>query len=202
MAPRNLAVHILYGIPCAGKSTSAVQLAYRRNIRTVIHTDYVREVQKCLAPSEQAPALAKVTHNAWELYGAATRQNVVMGFLTHVEAVAVGVRIVVRKLVRDGFDAVIEGAHFHSGIIENLRITNREADVQATLLVVGTAEELRKRVCRKENARAQGAEPKRWQDNITAMLTIQDYLISDARDHGIHVATGDELERRLWTQIG
>lgn len=201
MAPRNLVLHILYGIPCAGKSTAAIQLAYRRNIRTVIHTDYVREIQRGFTTPEQDPVLAKVTHNAWELYGSASRQNVVMGFLNHTEIVAAGIRMATRKLIRDGFDAVIEGAHFHSGIIEDLRTTNTDADVQATLLVVRTAKELHRRVREKESARAQGAERKRWRESIPAMLTIQEYLISDARDHGINVTTEDELECGLWTQI-
>jgi len=192
MTAHNITIHVLYGIPCAGKSTAAVQLAYRRNIRTVIHTDYIREVQRGLTAPEQAPALAKVTHNAWELYGPPTRQNIVTGFLSHAEEVAVGIRVVARKLVSDGFDAVVEGSHFHSGIIEDLCVTNSYADIQATLLVVRTAEELRHRAADKEKGRAHGSERKRWQEHIPVMLTIQEYLISDARGHGIRIVAGDE----------
>lgn len=79
-----------------------------------------------------------------------------------MEEVAVGIRTVVRKLVSDGFDAVIEGAHFHSGIIEDLRVTNGDAEVQATLLIVRTVEELRQLVNDKEGRRAQRADRKRW----------------------------------------
>jgi 2-phosphoglycerate kinase len=118
----------------------------------------------------------------------------VTGFVDHVDEVAAGIRLVVRKLVRDGFDAVIEGAHFHSGIIENLRVTNDGAEIDATLLIVRTAEELRQRVDDKEKRRADGAERKRWNGNIRAMLAIQEYLISDARKHGIRIVTGMDGE--------
>jgi len=198
MASHNVTIHVLYGIPCVGKSTAAIELAYRWNIRTVIHTDYIREVQRGYVSPEQAPALAKVTHNAWELYGSPTRQNIVSGFLDHVAEVAAGTRIVVRKLVRDGFDAMVEGAHFHSGIIADLR-SWEGAEIRPTLLTVRSADELVQRVKDKEERRAQGSEPKRWNENISAMLTIQDHLISDARTHDIRVVAGDEW-RASWTQ--
>ncbi|MGH3972395.1 MAG: hypothetical protein ACRDS9_03590 [Pseudonocardiaceae bacterium] len=200
MAAHNVALHILYGIPCVGKSTAAVEFAYHRNIRTVIHTDYVREVQRVFVSPEQAPALAKVTHNAWELYGPPTRPNIEAGFVDHVKEVAVGIRTVVRKLVSDGFDAVVEGAHFHGGIIEELRVANSNAQVHATLLIVRTVEELRQRVNGKERRRAQGAVRKRWQKNVPIMLAIQDFLVSDARTHSICVATANEW-RRSWTPV-
>ncbi len=192
MTAHNFALHILYGIPCVGKSTAAIEFAYRRNIRTVIHTDYVREVQRGVVSPEHDSALAKVTHNAWELHGPPTRPNIEAGFLDHVREVAVGIRAVVRKLVSDGFDAVIEGAHFHSSIIEELRAANGDAEVQATLLIVGTAEQLRQQVNDKEGRRTQGAVRKLWQENVPVMLAIQDFLISDARTHDIPVATADE----------
>lgn len=200
MPAHNVALHIVYGIPCVGKSTAAVEFAYHRNIRTVIHTDYVREVQRRFVPPELAPALAAVTHNAWELHGPPTSPNIEAGFVDHVKEVAVGIRTVARKLVSDGFDAVIEGAHFHGGIIEDLRVRNGDAEVPATLLIVRTAEELRQRVNDKEGRRAQGADRKRWQEKVPAMLTIQDFLISDARAHGIPAVTVDEW-RSSWIPI-
>lgn len=187
-----MALHILYGIPCVGKSTTAIEFAYRRHIRTVIHTDYVREVQRSFISPEQAPALAKVTHDAWELYGPPTRPNIEAGFVDHVKEVAVGIGTVVRKLVSDGFDAVIEGAHFHSTVINELRAVNGDAEIHPTLLVVGTAEELRQRVKDKEGSCVQAAAQKRWHENVPIMLAIQDFLVADAQSHGICVTTTDE----------
>jgi len=200
MTRRNVVLHIVYGIPCVGKSTAAVELAHHRRISTVIHTDYIREVQRVFVAPKQAPALAKVTHTAWELYGRPTRCNIEAGFLDHLNDVAVGINAVAMKVVSDGFDAVIEGAHFHGGIIEAVRAANRNAEVRATLLIVRSAEELRRRVNDKERRRAQGSARKPWQENFPIMLAIQDFLISDARTHGIRTATADEW-RRSWKPV-
>ncbi|MFD2415718.1 hypothetical protein [Amycolatopsis pigmentata] len=163
----------------------------------MIHTDYIREMQRGFVTPEQVPALHKVSHNAWELHGSPTEENVVAGFVEHANAVARGVRIVIGKLGRDGFDAMVEGAHFHSGIIDDIRAENVDTDVQPTLLTVSTADELRKLINSKEAERAPGGDRKKWRESIPAMLTIQDFLISDAHAHGIRVAVADEW-RSQW----
>ncbi|MEV8440787.1 AAA family ATPase [Actinosynnema sp. NPDC051121] len=183
---------MLYGIPCVGKSTLAVAFAARQSIRTVIQTDYVRELQRQLGPPDQAAALANVTHDAWQRHGPPTQRNIEAGFLDHVEAVAVGIHAVARKVVSDGFDAVIEGAHFHGGLIAQLRRAHTDAEIHPTLLVVGTAEELRRRVRAKEASRGQGAADKQWQERVPIMLALQDFLVADARRHDIPVMTADE----------
>lgn len=201
MTASEVTLHIVYGIPCAGKSTTAVQFAHYRDISTVVNTDYLREVQRAFVSTETAPALVKVTHTAWELHGPPTRSNVEKGFLDHVNEVAPAIRAVTSKLVTDGFDAVMEGVHFHGRIIEELRAANPSSEIRATLLVVKNAEELRQRVSDKEQRRAQGAPRKLWKQHIPIMLTIQQFLISDAHAHGVHVTTADEW-RTSWTPAG
>jgi 2-phosphoglycerate kinase len=197
MPTRKITIHVVYGVLCVGKSTGALALAHHEGIRTVVHTDYLREVQRRYVRSESAPVLAKVTHNAWELYGPPTRENILTGFVDHVTAVSPAIETVAAKLVSDGFDAIIEGAHFYSQIITGLRDMHPEADVSATLLVARTATELRQRAARKVEERAEGTPLHEWTDNIGSMITIQDYLIADARANGIPVATADEW-RDTW----
>lgn len=192
MASRKVKLHVFYGIPCVGKSTTAVHFAYEQGIRTIIHTDYVRELQRSFLPAEQVPVLAKLTHTAWDLYGPPTRANIETGFVEHVRVVAAGVNTIAKKLVSDGFDAVLEGVHFNSAVIEELRATNIGAEITATLLTVGTAEELLKRVEAKGASRAQGAPQKLWRENMQTMLTIQEFLIRDARSHGTRVVEVNE----------
>jgi len=189
MARHDVELHVIYGIPCVGKSTAAIELASRRNIRTVIHTDYVREVQRRFTPTQQAPALAKVTHNAWQLHGPPKRANIETGFLDHVHEVAIGIHAIISKLVSDGFAAVIEGAHFHGALINELRAAHAGAEVHATLLVVNTAEELHQRISDKERQRSGQAIQKHWHERMAVMLKLQDFLISDARAHRIGVST-------------
>lgn len=197
MAHRDVALHILYGIPCVGKSTGAVAFAHANKIRTVIHTDYIREVQRGYVSEEDVPVLSKVTHNAWELYGPPTRENIVAGFVSHAEAVSPAVNMVARKLVDDGFAAVVEGAHFYSRSILKLRNVSSDLRILPTLLIVGSVDDLRQRAIRKGQQRASGVPLNEWQENIPAMLAIQDFLISDATENGIRVCTAEDW-RKSW----
>jgi 2-phosphoglycerate kinase len=62
-----MTLHVIYGIACAGKSTTALRLAADNGVRTIVSTDYLREVQRLYVPAAQSPVLAKVSHTAWEL---------------------------------------------------------------------------------------------------------------------------------------
>ena len=197
MTGRDLKLHILYGVPCVGKSTTAIALAHGAGIRTVVQTDYLREVQRLYVAQDDVPALRKVTHSAWELYGPPTRHNIVRGFVAHVEAVAPAVGTVVAKLTSDGLDAVIEGAHFYGPVIRDLQQANRGANIRATLLVTRTANELRCRITRKMDARADGAVDKLWRTRLPILLAIQRFLIADARTYGIPVRTAYEWRDRV-----
>src|SRR5262245_22000492 len=78
-------LYVFYGIACVGKSTLALRFAYEHTIRTIIHSDSLREVQRMYT---QPPELMKVTHNAWELFGSQSSEHVIQGFIAHVDAVA------------------------------------------------------------------------------------------------------------------
>ncbi|TCO56761.1 AAA family ATPase [Actinocrispum wychmicini] len=193
-------LEVLYGIPCVGKSTMAINLAHQRGIRTVITTDYVREVQRMYVPRNEAPALAMVTHDAWQLFGPPTRSNVERGFLDHVQHVLPGVKAVAAKVVKDGLDAVMEGAHFHSAVINELRDGCPNAQVSPRLLAVDSAAELLRRIASKESRRVSNAPKKQWSDHVDVMMLIQDFLIDDAESQHIPVITEQEWSRQ-WVPV-
>jgi len=180
-----MTLHVLYGIACAGKSATAVRYASENDIRTVIHTDYLREVQRLYVPASQSPALAKVSHSAWELLGDASPENIVAGFISHAEAVFPAVEAVAGKLVRDGLDAVIEGTHFHGSLIARLRQHSAGAAIRPVLLTVAALPQLLGHISRKERQRAPGSEPRNWRASAPALMTIQDFLIADSARHAI-----------------
>jgi 2-phosphoglycerate kinase len=93
-----MTLHVIYGIACAGKSTTALRYASDNGIRTVISTDYLREVQRLSVPADQSPVLAKVSHTAWELAGDPAPGGIIAGFTSHAEAVFPAVAAVAVKL--------------------------------------------------------------------------------------------------------
>ena len=178
-------LHVIYGIACAGKSTTALRLASEHGIRTVISTDYLREVQRLYVPAVQSPVLAKVSHTAWELSGDRTPSGIIAGFTSHAQAVFPAVEAVAARLARDGLDAIIEGCHFHGALIRGLQQHCQGLAVQPVLMTVESLPELLAHIRAKEQQRAPGAQPREWRANAQVLMTIQDFLISDATRHAI-----------------
>jgi 2-phosphoglycerate kinase len=176
---------VFYGIACAGKSTTALRYASENDIRTVIHTDYLREVQRLYVPADHSPALARVSHSAWELFGDASPENIVAGFISHAEAVFPAVQAVAGKLARDGLDAVIEGTHFYGALIARLRQHGNGTAIRPLLLTVAALPQLLDHIADKERRRAPGSEPRNWSASAPALMTIQDFLIADSARHAI-----------------
>jgi 2-phosphoglycerate kinase len=180
-----MTMHVIYGIACAGKSTTALRLAADNGVRTIISTDYLREVQRLYVPAAQSTVLAKVSHTAWELSGDPTPGGIIAGFTSHAEAVFPAVEAVAAKLTRDGLDAVIEGSPFHGALITRLRQHCQDAAVRPVLVTVDSLPQLLDHITGKERQRAPGAEPRGWRANAGVLMTIQDFLISDAACHAI-----------------
>jgi 2-phosphoglycerate kinase len=179
-----MTLHVIYGIACAGKSTTALRYASDHGIRTVISTDYLREVQRLYLSADHSPALARVSHTAWQLTGDPTPGGIIAGFTSHAEAVFPAVEAVAAKLARDGLDAIIEGTHFHGALIERLRGPDVAA-VRPVLVTVDSLPDLLDHIDGKERQRAARSEPRNWRANAQVLITIQDFLIADAARHAI-----------------
>lgn len=190
-------LHVFYGVACTGKSTKALHFAQEHGIRTIIHTDYVREVQRALAAPSKASPLMKVTHNAWELFGERSNENIVRGFTAHVNAVLPALLAVACKLSRDGLDAIIEGVHCHGDAIDRFAQIGG-LTVLPRLLVVTSESRLLDHIRHKEEERSHASEPKTWEDHIKTLMAIQSFLLQDAVQHNIQVIDVDEFQSSNW----
>jgi 2-phosphoglycerate kinase len=171
-------LHVFYGAACTGKSTLALRFAHEHSIRTIIHTDYVREVQKAYVKPPDESLLIKVTHNAWDLFGEPTTENIVKGFTKHVDAVAPALLAVVRKLSRDGFDAIVEGVHCYGDVLD--QFTHIGGLIVLPRLVVIDESRLFDYIQHKEEERSHSGEAKAWKNHINILMHIQEFLLQDA----------------------
>ena len=191
MGTKNKAtLHIFYGVPCTGKSTLALRFAHEHSIRTIIHTDYVREVQRIDAPQAKSP-LMMVTHSAWRLFGEPSADNIIKGFTTHVDAVLPALLAVVQKLSRDGFDAIVEGVHCYGDVLDHYTHIGG-LTVLPRLLVTTNEAKLREHIQHKEEERSFSGEPKEWKDHVKTLMIIQDFLIQDAMQRHIQILCSDK----------
>lgn len=185
------ALHVFYGVACTGKSTLALRFAHDHSIRTIIHTDYVREVQRTFIQQFDESPLMKVTHNAWELFGEPSDEHIVRGFTTHVDAMLPALLAVVQKLSKDGFDAIMEGVHCYGRVLDQF-VHVGGLTVLPRLVVVTSEARLFDHIRCKEKERSRAGEPKAWKDHLRVILTIQDFLMQDAAQRHIQTIFPDE----------
>ncbi len=183
-------VYVFYGVACVGKSTQALHFAHEHAIRTIIHTDYVREVQRACVRQPAGSPLMKVTHTAWELFGEPSAEHIVKGFTTHVDAVTPALLAVAHKLSRDGFDAIVEGVHCYGAVLDQLMQVGGLI-VLPRLLVVPNEWRLWERMQRKEAERSRAGEAKAWKKHISALMTIQAFLLQEATERRIPILCSD-----------
>lgn len=111
---RNPVLIFLGGATGTGKSTLAMELAARLGVRHVISTDIVRETMRSVVSPSFVPGLHDHSFRGVLQGGkqlSDPRERVLAGFAQQAAQVSVGVRAVVKRLLAEGNDAIIEGTH-------------------------------------------------------------------------------------------
>ncbi|NOY28201.1 MAG: hypothetical protein GXP62_20250 [Oligoflexia bacterium] len=102
------------GATGTGKSTLATDLAFRLGIRLASSTDMIRETMRAVLSPEVTPGLHAHSFRGLLEGGellSDPRERVLAGFHQQAAQVAVGIRAVVRRAVREGQHLIIEGTH-------------------------------------------------------------------------------------------
>lgn len=102
------------GATGTGKSTLATDLAFRLGIRLITSTDMVRETMRTVLAPEVVPGLHDHSFRGIVQGGQVLsnpRERVLAGFRQQAEQVAVGIRAVVRRALREGKHMIVEGTH-------------------------------------------------------------------------------------------
>jgi hypothetical protein len=89
------------------------------------------------------------------------------------------------QLTVTALEAVIEGSPFHGALIARLAQHCQDAAVHPVLVTVDSLPQLLDHITDKEQQRAPGAEPRGWRANASVLMTIQDFLVSDAARHAV-----------------
>jgi 2-phosphoglycerate kinase len=182
---------LLGGATGVGKSTIATELAFRLGIRSVIGTDTIREVMRKIIAPELLPALHTSSFLAWKAMGTVmTRDSqLIRGFEEQVRHVAVGVNAVLERAHKEGFNTVIEGIHLVPGYI---KLNERDFMYVVT---VGKREDLEARFY--ERARYSKRPADYYLEHLDAIMEIQEFIVSMAKEHGIPVVENIELEKTV-----
>lgn len=105
---------LIGGATGTGKSTLAMELAYRLGFVWVTSTDMIRETMRTVVSAELAPGLHDHSFRGILLGGQVLsdpRERVLAGFRQQAGQVAVGVRAVIQRALLENAHIIIEGTH-------------------------------------------------------------------------------------------
>lgn len=178
---------LLGGATGSGKTALSLEVAHRLGIGRVISADAIRQVMRTMLSADLLPALHASSYDAYARLGqtAPGADPVVEGFLAQSSAVSVGVRAMMDRAIEEGESIVLDGVSIVPGQID---LHAYAAHAHVLFLVVATfgEEAYRERFARRERA-GSARSSKRYLQNLSAILTIQDYILELAEQHGVPI---------------
>jgi 2,3-bisphosphoglycerate-independent phosphoglycerate mutase len=186
---------LIGGATGTGKSSLATELAFRLGIRMVSSTDMIRETMRTVLSPDVVPGLHDHSFRGMLQGGKALsdpRERVLAGFRQQQAQVAVGIRAVIRRSVRENAHMIIEGTHirppFH-------RFVTPGRDVMVAGLVLAVPEEKRHRERFPRRAQSQSLrDPDTYLEAFQSVRWIHDDLLAAAEESGAVVVANDDLD--------
>jgi 2,3-bisphosphoglycerate-independent phosphoglycerate mutase len=168
-----------------GKSTVATELAYHLGIHNITSTDIIREAMRTIISSEVVPGLHDHSFKGIALGGeqlSNPRERVLAGFRQQAAQVAVGVRAVIRRALRENVHLIIEGTHLLPPF-EDLVPLGTPCHIAGFVLAVNKEERHQARFPQRAK-RATLRDPTPYLEAFQSVRWIHDDLLALADEHG------------------
>jgi 2,3-bisphosphoglycerate-independent phosphoglycerate mutase len=186
---------LLGGATGTGKSTLATELAARLGIRFVTSTDMIRETMRTVLSADVVPGLHDHSFRGMLSGGrvlSKPRERVLAGYRQQCDQVAVGVRAVIRRAMRERTHMILEGTHLVPPFQRYLP-TGTDAIGAGLVLAVIDEEKHKSRFPRRAKAqRDRRAET--YLEAFQSVRWIHDDLLSAAEDSNAVEVTSEDLE--------
>lgn len=192
---------LLGGASGTGKSTIATTLASRLAITRVIPTDAVREVMRGFVPETLVPELHRSSFEPPPDEPDAGFETIWSAFRRQCQAVGAGVARVVKRMVNEREDTIIEGVHVLPGLDIAAMASNRAAIVVPILLTVRDTSVHHAHFMHRLETH-HGREPGRYLDRLGTIRAIDERLQAEARTHGVAIVDATFIDEALHQIIG
>ena len=186
-APRIL---LLGGASGTGKTTLANALVQELGLAHHISTGFVREVAQAVMPPDEALLLRGYTFDAWRLVQASgpNGRRVFDGALAQARVLLPAMEACILRSVREGASLVVEGAHVLPGLYDHAAL----GVSLFCVLDVPDRATLIQRVQGQTHSRRVLA-----QEQLDAIIELQDECIRQARQRGVPVVENVELSNAV-----
>ncbi len=170
------------GATGTGKSTLAMELAFRLGIRMVVSTDMIRETMRTVLSAEVVPGLHDHSFRGMLQGGhvlSDPRERVLAGFRQQAAQVAAGVRGVIRRALQENAHLVVEGTHLVPPFDRFLP----NVDIMHAGLVLAVPSKRAHKERFPERAKTQRArDPSAYLDAFQSVRWIHDDLLHEAEE--------------------
>jgi 2-phosphoglycerate kinase len=190
-------VILLGGATGVGKTSLALEVAYRLGIGRVLSTDSIRQIMRITLSGDLMPALHASSYDAWKTLRPEARGGdpVIEAFREQASAVSVGVRASIDRAVAENASLVLDGVSIVPGLLDIAPYAD-VADV--VFLVVATLDEdaFRSRF----STRVQGGQRRpsdRYLENLDAILRIQDHFLELADRYDVPIVDNVSFDRSV-----
>lgn len=189
---------LLGGATGVGKSTLAMELAYRLGLVWVVSTDMIRETMRTVISPELAPGLHDHSFRGIVDVGDVLqdpRERVLAGFHRQASQVRVGVRAVIDRAISENAHIIIEGTHLAPPFRQYLS-DPQSAHIAGFILAVPEESEHRKRFPKRAR-RQMKRKAETYLDAFQSVRWVHDDLLRIAEDVEAVVLGNELLEDTL-----
>ena len=188
---------LIGGASGVGTSSMAFELANRLRLKNLISTDMIREVMRKIVSKELSPVIHKSSFDAYEsIRNPSIRiDNVIEGFISHVDVVNVGIEAIIERSVKEGISTIIEGVHVVPGFIRDDLMENN--NIIIFTLTVDDEESHKQRFysrCRQPWVKR---SLERYMDNFDTIRKTQKFLMEQAKIHDSRIINNVEINQTI-----
>jgi len=188
---------LIGGASGVGTSSMAFELANRLRLKNLISTDMIREVMRKIVSKELSPVIHKSSFDAYESIRTPSIRidNVIEGFISHVDVVNVGIEAIIERSVKEGISTIIEGVHVVPGFIRDDLMENN--NIIIFTLTVDDEESHKQRFysrCRQPWVKR---SLERYMDNFDTIRKTQKFLMEQAKIHDSRIINNVEINQTI-----
>ena len=188
---------LIGGASGVGTSSMAFELASRLRLKNLISTDMIREVMRKIVSKDLSPVIHKSSFDAHESLRTTSIRvdNVIEGFISHVDVVNVGIEAIIERSVKEGISTIIEGVHVVPGFINSDLMKNN--NIIVFTLTVEDEESHKQRFysrCRQPWVKR---PLERYMDNFDTIRKTQRFLKQQAKINDSRIIDNVDINRTI-----